>query len=332
MKKVIVFVFAIISINSTQAQTAYEDAMQKGLSLLAQNKLDTASNIFERISKNSKQEWLPAYYAAKANIDACFQTKDKNTMDLKINKADQYLKIAEQIATNNSEIIALRGLYYTALLAFDPQTNGMKYSGLTVATYQKAIALDSLNPRAQSGALDFQLGMDRFFKKDLTPYCAKFKAILPLFNQKSKYKFAPTWGKSNVQYRIQNLCGSKKTTTPKGHDIKVVITGFSNNKGTLKIALYDSQTNFLSTTKTIKTVNIIDKQATITFKNIPNGVYAISCYHDVNGNNRLDRNGYGAPTEPYAFSNDARGTMGPPTWDDSKFEVKDKAITIKLTL
>ena len=331
MKKVIVFLIAIISINSTLAQTAYESAMEKGLSLLSQNKLETASNIFERISKNSKAEWLPAYYVAKANIDASFQTKDKNTMDLKIKKADQYLKIAEQIAPNNSEITALRGLYYTALVAFDPQTNGMKYSGLTVATYQKAIALDSLNPRAQSGALDFQLGMDRFFKKDLTPYCAKFKAILPLFKQKVRYKFAPTWGENTVQYRIKNICGTSETAT-KGHDIKVTITGFSSNEGDLKIALYDSQTNFLSVKKIIKTAIITDKQATVTFKNLPNGTYAISCYHDVNGNNRLDRNGYGAPTEPYAFSNDARGTMGPPTWDDSKFEIKDKAITIKLAL
>ncbi len=331
MKKVIVLLIAIISINSVQAQTVYEDAMQKGLSLLAQNKLDIASNIFERISKNSKQEWLPAYYAAKANIDACFQTKDKNIMDLKIKKANQYLKIAEQMAKNNSEVTALRGFYYTALVAFDPQTNGMKYSGLTVATYQKAIALDSLNPRAQSGALDFQLGMDRFFKKDLTPYCAKFKAILPLFNQKTKYKFAPTWGKNTVIHRIKNICGTSETTT-KGNDIKVTITGFSSNEGTFKITLYDSQKHFLSIKKLSKKVIIKNNKVTVTFKNIPNGNYAISCYHDANGNNRLDRNGYGAPTEAYVFSNDARGTMGPPTWEDAKFEVKDKAITMQLEL
>jgi uncharacterized protein (DUF2141 family) len=39
------------------------------------------------------------------------------------------------------------------------------------------------------------------------------------------------------------------------------------------------------------------------------GEYAISLYHDVNGNNKLDTGLYGIPVEGYGFSNHAKGAM-----------------------
>jgi len=331
MKKLITLLAVVFSLNSF-AQTAYEKAMQKGLSLLEQNKQEEASNLFERVSKTATKEWLPAYYVANANINASFQTKDKTKMDLYIQKAGKYLDLAEKIKPNNSEITALRGLYYTAQVAFDPQVNGMKLTGITIETYAKAIALDSLNPRALSGQLDFQLGTDRFFNKDLSTYCPKFKAILPLFDKKANYKFAPNWGKGTVQYRVKNLCGKKSGTSKSGQTIKITITGFNSNKGKLKLALYDSKAHFLKELLISQKVVITNNKAVVILENIPSGTYAISCFHDINENDNLDRNNYGAPTEDYAFSNNATGYMGPATWEDSKFDVIDKSIEMHLKL
>ena len=79
-------------------------------------------------------------------------------------------------------------------------------------------------------------------------------------------------------------------------------------------------------------VVIKDGQATAVFAQLTPGTYAIRAFHDVNGNGKLDVNAFGIPTEPYAFSNDARGTMGPPSWGAASFEVKagDNAQSIDL--
>jgi uncharacterized protein (DUF2141 family) len=52
------------------------------------------------------------------------------------------------------------------------------------------------------------------------------------------------------------------------------------------------------------------------------GRYAIKAFHDVNGDGKMGANPFGIPTEPFAFSNNAVGNMGPAKWADASFEVK----------
>ena len=49
------------------------------------------------------------------------------------------------------------------------------------------------------------------------------------------------------------------------------------------------------------------------------GVCAVACFHDENGNGKLDTGLLGIPKEGTAASNDAKGTMGPPKFKDAKF-------------
>ena len=55
------------------------------------------------------------------------------------------------------------------------------------------------------------------------------------------------------------------------------------------------------------------------FRGIPAGTYGASAFHDKNGNGKLDTNFMGVPVEDYCASNDARGFMGPPSFEDAKF-------------
>ncbi|HWP07174.1 MAG TPA: DUF2141 domain-containing protein [Polyangiaceae bacterium] len=55
------------------------------------------------------------------------------------------------------------------------------------------------------------------------------------------------------------------------------------------------------------------------FRGIPAGTYGLSAFHDKNGNGKLDTNFLGMPIEDYCASNNARGFMGPPSFDDAKF-------------
>jgi uncharacterized protein (DUF2141 family) len=70
----------------------------------------------------------------------------------------------------------------------------------------------------------------------------------------------------------------------------------------------------------------------VVFNNLEAGRYAIILFHDENGNGRLDKNFWGVPTEPYGFSNDAGGFLGPPKFDDAAIMLdgNDKAVVTTL--
>lgn len=116
-------------------------------------------------------------------------------------------------------------------------------------------------------------------------------------------------------------------------DLEVEITGMTCNTGKVYLALYDKEDSFLiDDADTIKTNTLVSNhKAIVKFKGIKRGEYAISLYHDENDNKKLDTKIFGIPKEPYGFSNNAAGFMGPPKFKDAKFNIdNDKSISIKL--
>lgn len=64
---------------------------------------------------------------------------------------------------------------------------------------------------------------------------------------------------------------------------------------------------------------------------LPPGIYGARVLHDLNGNGEMDSNFVGMPKEPWAFSNNATGRLGPAKWQDAKFEIsEDTAVEIRL--
>lgn len=56
---------------------------------------------------------------------------------------------------------------------------------------------------------------------------------------------------------------------------------------------------------------------------LPPGVYGVMAYHDRDDDRKLDTLPIGLPTEPYGFSNDARGPFGPPGWRAASFRLDE---------
>jgi len=65
---------------------------------------------------------------------------------------------------------------------------------------------------------------------------------------------------------------------------------------------------------------------------IPFGDYAVVSYLDKDNNDVLTGNFLGMPKEPFGFSNNVRGKMGPPKWKDVLFNFSNtnQEITINL--
>ena len=115
------------------------------------------------------------------------------------------------------------------------------------------------------------------------------------------------------------------------HTVKVIISNITSNDGYIRVGLYNTASNFL--TKTYKPTRIKAKTGSVEvyFINIPAGEYAISLYHDIDDNKRLNTL-FKIPTEPYATSNNAKGIFGPPKWVDAKFYVKDTDLVQNISL
>ena len=114
-------------------------------------------------------------------------------------------------------------------------------------------------------------------------------------------------------------------------DLTINISGLNSNKGTLIVAVYDQKEAFLKKQFISDTVEIKNKKSNITFKNLPKGEYAVSFLHDENNNKKMDTSFFGVPKEAYGCSNNAKGFMGPPKYDDAKFQLTtDKIIEIKI--
>jgi|TARA_R100000479_G_scaffold33554_2_gene13919 uncharacterized protein (DUF2141 family) len=105
--------------------------------------------------------------------------------------------------------------------------------------------------------------------------------------------------------------------------ITVTMTGFDNDKGTAMVGLYNSEENFLESGLMYSKSKIENETATVTFTNVPDGDYAVSCFHDEDDNGKLNMFMGLMPTEDYGTSNNAPANFGPPKWKDAKFEIKD---------
>ena len=124
---------------------------------------------------------------------------------------------------------------------------------------------------------------------------------------------------------------SSNTEAQESFNLTVKVVEANNNEGQMMIALYDNSTDFLEKTFKGKKSEISNNGCVVIFENVPEGTYAVSIFHDENENEKLDSNFIGIPKEDYGCSNDAKGFMGPPKWEDAKFELtSDKTITITL--
>jgi uncharacterized protein (DUF2141 family) len=115
------------------------------------------------------------------------------------------------------------------------------------------------------------------------------------------------------------------------HTVELTIRGIEKVQGSVLVAVYNSEESFMKKRIASKKVNVKGKEVTLVFEGISSGEYAISTFHDANGNNKLDTNFLGIPHEPYGFSNDARGSFGPPSFEKAKVKIEgSKKLVINL--
>ncbi|MDQ7955829.1 MAG: DUF2141 domain-containing protein [Rhodocyclaceae bacterium] len=117
--------------------------------------------------------------------------------------------------------------------------------------------------------------------------------------------------------------------TSQAADLTVEVSGAKSTQGTVSAALYGSADTWLKEPQKLQGARAPAAQpvTVLVFRNLPPGRYALSAFHDENGNEKVDTNVVGMPTEPTGFSRDARGRMGPAAFDDAVIDVQGDMTT-----
>ena len=74
------------------------------------------------------------------------------------------------------------------------------------------------------------------------------------------------------------------------------------------------------------------RKSAVVLTNLDPGQYAIILFHDENGNGKLDKNALGVPTEPYGFSNNVQGFLGPPAFRSAVMQITDSNKDVRIML
>ena len=130
------------------------------------------------------------------------------------------------------------------------------------------------------------------------------------------------------------ICLSSNMVYGQSPSLSVEITNIEEKTGYIMLAVYNQEEHFLTEEVLTAAREQVrdDDRAMIEIRDLKPGRYAISVYHDVNGNGELDTNLFNIPKEPYGFSNNDLGLFGIPSFEKSFFEVADAPQKIVIEL
>jgi uncharacterized protein (DUF2141 family) len=101
--------------------------------------------------------------------------------------------------------------------------------------------------------------------------------------------------------------------------VHVTVGGFRNSVGMCRLLLFDRDKGFPDTPEeaiVMRSDSVHGKAAAFSFKVGP-GRYAISVFHDENGNGTVDKTWYGKPKEGVGASNNPKSRLGAPGFEES---------------
>jgi uncharacterized protein (DUF2141 family) len=119
-------------------------------------------------------------------------------------------------------------------------------------------------------------------------------------------------------------------------DLTVIVNNVQHDAGQVMLGLFISAEAFPKTITQGALAPAKERNANgqvrLVFKGLAPGQYAATAFHDLDSSGKLNANLMGLPTEPYGFSNNARGNFGPPAFKDAAITLGEQDLTIEVTL
>lgn len=192
------FLFLALSLTTLDAQSNYEQGMQKALDLMKAEKLEEASNLFQRIASAERDNWLPAYYVTQIAIMKNwidFENREEANLKANGDVAQEYINAIRTIDNDSPYADHLQAQLYTVWVAHDGMKYGMKYAGTISTLYEKMTAAAPDNPIFLAAKAEWDMGSARYFGTSIAPYCDELQRAITLFATfKPETAFHPSYG------------------------------------------------------------------------------------------------------------------------------------------
>lgn len=117
--------------------------------------------------------------------------------------------------------------------------------------------------------------------------------------------------------------------------LSIQIDNIQSSSGIIWVGIYDSPESFLDKDQAIlKRIDVNQTgEISLRISDLTYGKdYAIAVLHDLNSNGYLDRNYFGIPTEPFAFSGHIQSNWRAPKFEEVKFSFNTPHQSLHLTL
>jgi hypothetical protein len=217
MKRTILLLgFSFFLLSAFAQSEKYVKAMQEKIAALDSTRNGTAltdlSAAFERIGEAEKNQWLPFYYAALAQVNAAYMITGgqmggiADKLDPLADKAEQLIQKAEALNKDNAEIFLVRKMIASLRLMGDPMNRYMQYGPVAQQALETAKKLNPENPR-----IYLLEGQDKFFTPE--QYGGSKVEAKKLFEQALE-KFStfqpaseldPKWGMATAKYFLSQI-------------------------------------------------------------------------------------------------------------------------------
>jgi len=117
-------------------------------------------------------------------------------------------------------------------------------------------------------------------------------------------------------------------------EVPFKISGLRADAGQLYVAVFGGATGFPNTEQAEQThqLKVQGDWMLILLRLRPGEPQAVAVFQDLDGNSRLSKNLLGIPVEPYGFSRNARGALGPPKFDNAAIVLPTEADELSIRL
>ena len=119
-------------------------------------------------------------------------------------------------------------------------------------------------------------------------------------------------------------------------DLLVEVRGVRSDSGRIQVAIHTSRekAGFPSAEGMYAGFYQQAHEGSLRFvlRDLPAGRYALTAFHDENGNGDLDANVLGIPKEGSGFANDPTAYFGPPSFEAAAVTVGDAPVTAAMTI
>lgn len=163
----------------------------------------------EIVANSSKSDWVSQYHASFQNAVLSTEKKDTAEAIKMLNKAEEYIKTANSIQANESEIVLLRAMINGMRIGQNPSL-GATLGPNVMKGYAEAKKLNAENPRVYLVLAESYMYMPEAVGGGMKVAKENLEIALKKFeNDKHDDPAWPTWGKDRAQKLLAEIESKK---------------------------------------------------------------------------------------------------------------------------